>query len=58
MSALTIAQLENMTLKELYALARQYKISYYSKLTKKELIFAILKTRSEQEGYFFYGRRT
>ena len=34
MTALTIAQLENMTLKELYSLARDYKVSYYSKLTK------------------------
>jgi len=53
MSTLTIAELENMTLKELYALARKFKVSYYSKLTKKELIFAILKTRAEQEGFFF-----
>lgn len=53
MASLTISQLENMTLKDLYALAREYKISYYSKLTKKELIFAILKSRSEQEGFFF-----
>ena len=53
MSTLKIAELESMTLKELYALAREFKISYYSKLTKKELIFAILKTRAEQEGYFF-----
>ncbi len=53
MSTLTIGELENMTLKELYALAREFKISYYSKLTKKELIFAILKTRAEQEGFFF-----
>ncbi|EPD51656.1 transcription termination factor Rho [Paenisporosarcina sp. FSL H8-0542] len=53
MTTLKIAELESMTLKELYALARQFKISYYSKLTKKELIFAILKTRAEQEGYFF-----
>ncbi len=53
MSTLKIAELESMTLKELYTLARQFKISYYSKLTKKELIFAILKTRAEQEGYFF-----
>ena len=37
MPILTIASLENMTLKELYELAREYKISYYSKLTKKEL---------------------
>lgn len=57
MSALTIAQLENMTLKELYALARQYKISYYSKLTKKELIFAILKTLRARR-LFLYGRCT
>ncbi|QTD40745.1 transcription termination factor Rho [Sporosarcina sp. Te-1] len=53
MTVMTIAELENMTLKELYSLARQYKITYYGKLTKKELIFAILKTRAEQEGFFF-----
>ena len=50
---LTISSLENMKLKELYELAREYKVTYYSKLTKKELIFAILKARAEQEGYFF-----
>src|SRR3954449_12528500 len=50
---LTISSLENMKLKELYELAREYKVAYYSKLTKKELIFAILKARAEQEGYFF-----
>jgi transcription termination factor Rho len=53
MESLSISSLESMTLKELYALAREYKVSYYSKLTKKELIFAILKARAEQEGYFF-----
>ena len=36
-------ELENMTLKQLYELARKYKISYYSKLTKKELIVSIIK---------------
>ena len=56
MTILTMSALENMTLKELYALAKQYKISYYAKLTKKELIFAILKTRAEQEGYLLHGR--
>ncbi|NCU16313.1 transcription termination factor Rho [Pallidibacillus pasinlerensis] len=50
---LTIAQLENMKLKELYELAKKYHVSYYSKLTKKELIFSILKARAEHEGYFF-----
>lgn len=53
MTALTIAQLESMTLKELYALAKQYKLTNASKLNKKELIFGILKSRSEQEGFFF-----
>ena len=32
-----ISQLENMKLKELYELAKEFKVSYYSKLTKKEL---------------------
>ena len=49
----TLAELESMKLKELYELARKYQVSYYSKLTKKELIFAILKANAEQEGYFF-----
>ncbi|WP_422124023.1 transcription termination factor Rho [Planococcus sp. X10-3] len=53
MSTITISALENMTLKELYDLAKEYKLNNYSKLTKKELIFAILKTRAEQEGFFF-----
>ncbi|GGA21376.1 transcription termination factor Rho [Psychrobacillus lasiicapitis] len=53
MTQTTINELENMTLKELYALARKYKVTAYSKLTKKELIFAILKSRAEQEGFFF-----
>ncbi|WP_068674265.1 transcription termination factor Rho [Oceanobacillus sp. Castelsardo] len=53
MSALTISQLETLTLKELYALAKEYRISYYAKLTKKELIFAILKAQAEKDGYLF-----
>ncbi|TWT27638.1 transcription termination factor Rho [Planomicrobium sp. CPCC 101110] len=53
MATITISSLENMTLKELYTLAKEYKLTNYSKLTKKELIFAILKTRAEQEGFFF-----
>lgn len=48
-----ISDLENMKLKELYELAREYKVSYYSKLTKKELIFAILKGQAEQDGLMF-----
>ncbi|WP_227937007.1 transcription termination factor Rho [Alkalihalobacillus deserti] len=48
-----IADLGNMKLKELYELAKEYKVSYYSKLTKKELIFAILKGQAEQDGLLF-----
>lgn len=53
MSAITISHLEDLTLKEIYALAREYKVSYYAKLTKKELIFAILKAQAEKDGYLF-----
>jgi len=53
MAELTISLLEHMKLKELYELAKEYRVSYYSKLTKKELIFAILKARAEREGFFF-----
>ena len=53
MSEITISYLESLTLKEIYALAREYKVSYYAKLTKKELIFAILKAQAEKDGYLF-----
>lgn len=51
--ALTISQLETLTLKEIYTLAREYKVSYYAKLTKKELIFSILKAQAEKDGFLF-----
>ncbi|MGP4072335.1 transcription termination factor Rho [Piscibacillus sp. B03] len=50
---LTIAELETKTLKELYALARDFGVSYYAKLNKKELIFAILKAQAEKDGKMF-----
>jgi len=53
METLTISNLETMTLKEIYALAREFKVSYYAKLTKKELIFAILKAQAEKDGFLF-----
>src|SRR5690625_5165653 len=53
MASLSISHLETLTLKEIYELTRQFKISYYSKLTKKELIFAILKAQAEKDGFFF-----
>jgi len=53
MTTLTISHLEELTLKDMYKLAKEYKISYYAKLTKKELIFAILKAQAEKDGYLF-----
>ncbi|SQC62391.1 Transcription termination factor Rho [Listeria fleischmannii subsp. fleischmannii] len=53
MAKLSIAYLESLTIKEIYELAKEHKIAYYSKLTKKELIFALLKSNAEKEGFFF-----
>ncbi|WP_089852868.1 transcription termination factor Rho [Halolactibacillus miurensis] len=53
MSEVTISALETMTLKDLYAHAREFKVSYYAKLTKRELIFAILKAQAEKSGFLF-----
>lgn len=53
MAELSISQLETFTLKELYEKAREYKVSYYAKLTKRELIFAILKAQAEKDGFLF-----
>ncbi|MFC2948926.1 transcription termination factor Rho [Virgibacillus sediminis] len=53
MAELTISHLETLTLKEIYALAKEYKVSYYAKLTKRELIFAILKAQAEKDGFLF-----
>lgn len=50
---LSISQLETFTLKDLYEKAREYKVSYYAKLTKRELIFAILKAQAEKDGFLF-----
>lgn len=53
MASLSISHLGTLTLKEIYELAREFKVSYYAKLTKKELIFAILKAQAEKDGFFF-----
>ncbi|POZ89513.1 transcription termination factor Rho [Petrotoga sibirica DSM 13575] len=49
-----MAKLNEMTRKELYELARKLEISNYSKMTKNELKFAILRKQTESIGYFFY----
>src|SRR5699024_12624281 len=52
-SEISLSHLENLNFKEIYEHARDYKVSNYSKLNKKELIFAILKAQAEKDGYLF-----
>lgn len=49
----TLSDLENRRLTDLYKLAKEYQISYYSQMKKKELIFAILKAKAEKDGLMF-----
>src|SRR3954453_15717605 len=53
MEELTLSDLENLRLTDLYKLAKEYQISYYSQMKKKELIFAILKAKAERDGLMF-----
>ena len=53
---MTLSDLENRRLTDLYKLAKEYQISYYSQMKKKELIFAILKARAEKAGLTVHGR--
>ncbi len=50
---INMAKLNEMSRKELYELARKLEISNYSKMTKSELKFAILRKQTESIGYFF-----
>ncbi|SHE97545.1 transcription termination factor Rho [Seinonella peptonophila] len=49
----TLSDLENRKLTELYKLAKEYQVAYYSQLKKRELIFAILKAKAEHDGLLF-----
>ncbi|MGJ9385428.1 transcription termination factor Rho [Salipaludibacillus neizhouensis] len=49
----TLTEMEHMKLKELYVLAKEHKVSYYSTLSKKELMFAIFKKQAENEDLMF-----
>ncbi|SFI67209.1 transcription termination factor Rho [Thermoflavimicrobium dichotomicum] len=49
----TLADLESRRLTDLYKLAKEYQIPYYSQMKKKELIFAILKAKAERDGLMF-----
>lgn len=50
---ITLSDLENRRLTDLYKLAKEYQIPYYSQMKKKELIFAILKAQAERDGLLF-----
>ncbi|HLS89162.1 MAG TPA: transcription termination factor Rho [Sphingobacteriaceae bacterium] len=48
-----MTQLEGKTLKELYQIARELDLPGYHSLRKKELIFQIIKAKTEKDGYLF-----
>lgn len=50
---LTMAELENSTLKDIYAYAKDFKIPYYSQMNKKELSLAVIRAQAEKQGFFF-----
>ncbi|ADI00660.1 transcription termination factor Rho [Salisediminibacterium selenitireducens] len=50
---LTINEMEKLTLKDLYQLAKDKGLSSYSQLSKKELIFAIMQKQAENEDLMF-----
>lgn len=49
---LTFEDLQKKTLKEIYELAKNLKIPYYSQMNKKELSLAVLRVQEEKQGYF------
>jgi len=50
---LEVSELEAMTLRELYTLARDLEIGGYSSMRKRELIMEILKARTEKDGLIY-----
>ena len=52
LEAFDITELENMTVRELYKLAKKYEIARYTSYRKRELINEILKKQREKMGYF------
>lgn len=49
---LTMGELDNKTLKEIYAYAKDFKIPYYSQMNKKELSLAVIRAQAEKQGFF------
>ncbi len=50
---MNIVQLEEKNLSDLYKIARELNISGFSKMKKKELVFEILKAKTEKDGFLF-----
>lgn len=50
---LTVAELEQLTLRELYQYARQYQVHYYSQMSKKELVLAVIRAQADKEGFYY-----
>jgi transcription termination factor Rho len=50
---LEVSELEAMTLRELYSLARELEIGGYSSMRKRELIMEIMKARTEKDGLIY-----
>jgi len=51
--AVKVEDLERMTIRELYDLAKKYDVPRYTSLRKRDLIFAILETQAKSHGLFF-----
>lgn len=49
---LTYDDLQEKTLKEIYALAKQLNVPSYSQMNKKELSLAVIRAQEEKQGYF------
>lgn len=49
----TLKEMEKLTLKDLYQLAKDKGLTSYSQLSKKELIFAIMQKQAENEDLMF-----
>lgn len=53
MSEFQIADLEAMSLNDLYKLAKQFEVPSFNQMRKKELIFAVLRAQAERGGLLF-----
>lgn len=48
----TYDDFKDKTLKEIYELAKKFKIPYYSQMNKKELSMAVVRAQEKKQGYF------